>query len=66
MKSDLKDAIEEYEKYLEKIIKKEIPLRDPSICVVHLQKDIFPEQHQEIIYILKRLKQKYSAWTYKV
>lgn len=66
MNEEILQKIEKYENGLEKIIKREIPLRDPSISVVHLSKENIVEGYKHFLKILERLKVKYTNWEYKL
>ena len=54
------------EEYLEKIIKKEIPLRDPSISVVHIAVNRADDTLKKHQLMLRKFKGKFADWTYKV
>jgi len=66
MNGEIMQKLAQYELELEKIIKKETPLRDPSISVIHLSKENLEEGYKHQISILKRFKGKYSNWDYKL
>ena len=58
--------ITQYEKELEKIITRKIPLRDPSITVLKIPIPNAKEFYLEHQLILRRLKSKFPDWNYKV
>ena len=65
MTEDITSKFSKCEENLERIIKKEVPLRDPSITVVKIPvsnaEDII-KRHQ---LMLKKFKGKFADWTYK-
>ncbi len=66
MNEDITQKLDQYEFELEKIINREMPLRDPSISVIHLSKENVAEGYKHYINILKRLHSKYTNWEYKL
>lgn len=66
MTEDFDTIFENYQNELEKIICKEVPLREPSICVVHIRKKHIEEVYRTFIQMLKKMKTKYSDWNYKL
>jgi hypothetical protein len=65
MNDALTESFFKYEEMLEKIIKKETPLRDPSITVVKIpavNAENILKRHQ---LLLRKFKKKYKNWTYK-
>jgi len=66
MNEEIIQKLAQYELELEKIIKREIPLRDPSISVIHLSKENVVEGYKHHLSILKRLKGKYTNWDYNL
>jgi len=66
MNEEIIQKLAQYELELEKIIKREIPLRDPSISIIHLSKENVVEGYKHHLSILKRLKGKYTNWDYNL
>jgi len=66
MNEDITQKLDQYEFELEKIINREMPLRDPSISVIHLSKENIVEGYNQYLTILERLKVKFSNWEYKL
>ncbi len=66
MNEDILQKLEQYELELEKIITRDIPLRDPSISVIHLSKEHVAEGYKHYLTILKKLQGKYTNWEYKL
>ncbi|MHA1679397.1 MAG: hypothetical protein ACTSUE_00160 [Promethearchaeota archaeon] len=66
MAVDIEKKFEEYQGELEKIIKKEVPLRDPAISIVKISVKHVKEVFQRHITLFDKLKKIYSGWTYQI
>lgn len=60
------EAFNSFQNYLEQIITGNIPLRDPSISVVHITPENIEKAHRKILQLFNQFKDKYSQWNFKV
>jgi hypothetical protein len=59
---DLTDSLTQFESHLEQIVRKEVPLRDPSISVIHITPKHIQEAYTQLLLLFKRLKERYAQW----
>ncbi|MHA1371799.1 MAG: hypothetical protein ACTSRA_19025 [Promethearchaeota archaeon] len=66
MTLNIEKKFEEYREKLERIIKKEVPLRDPAITIVKISVEYVKEVFEKHILLFNKLKNVYPNWTYKI
>jgi hypothetical protein len=60
------EAIKRCEKKLERIINKEVPLKNPPISIIHSPEKHIKEIYLQYVSMLKRLKSQHPSWDYKI
>ncbi len=59
-------TIDQYKERLGKYIRGELPLRDPSITVIHCSVEILQIVHKEFVLFTKELRIRHPNWYYKI
>jgi len=63
--SDIKElSIDQYKERLKQYIRGELPLRDPSITVIHCSVEILKTIHKEIVLFTKEQQVRHPNWNY--
>ncbi len=63
---DLNSAIERCKGKMERILRSEVILKEPSVSIIHCPVEYLREIYKKYVLILKDLKQKYSKWNYGI
>lgn len=58
--------LEDYKLKLKNIIKREIPLRDPAITVIHCPKNNFQQKCVSFMSLISQLHDEFSEWRYRI
>ena len=59
-------SIDRYKERLGKYVRGELPLRDPSITIIHCQMEYLKTIHKELIFLTIELKIRHPDWNYRI
>ncbi len=59
-------SLDQLKSKMEQIIKKEVPLRDPAIVVIHCPKEVYQSYTSTLLSIMRQFKDHYSEWNYNI